>query len=457
MPSRRKRGRPTPMKKGRVPANAAPVEVEIDSIGGRGDGVGSATVRNGYDEKQRLIFVPFTLPGERVRARPVADRGEGLAAEPVELLSTSADRVEPPCPHFMACGGCALQHWREERYRDWKVGQVRQHLRRTGIEASAIEASAIDPLVPAMPGTRRRADLAARRLAGGLVLGFHERGGTRIEPIETCPVLLPALQALLQPFAARLTAALAPGEGADVILNHLDTGTDALVVLPRAPDLGDREAWAAFAEDCDLARLSMRVAGDPDPMAEPLAVRRPATVRLGAVDVTPPPGAFLQATASGEAAIGAVVTDAAQGAGRRLDLFAGIGTLSLPLAGEAPVMAVDGDGPASGALRAAADAAGLGPRLVTEQRDLFALPLEGRELDGIDLAVFDPPRAGAKAQAAALAASATPVVVAVSCNPATFARDAALLIAGGYRLDRLVPIDQFLWSPHIELAAVFRR
>lgn len=440
------------MKKGRVPANAGPVEVEIETVGGRGDGVGTATVKIGHDERARLVFVPFTLPGERVRARPVADRGEGVAAEIVELLDAAEDRIEPACPHFMACGGCALQHWREDSYQDWKVAQIHQHLGRAGIECPAPE-----PLVAAVPGTRRRADLAVRRLSNRTVLGFHERGGSRVEPIDTCPVLTPSLEALLHPFRDRLHGALQVGEGADVVLNHLDTGIDALVVLPRSPDLAEREAWAAFAEAQDLARLSMRLAGDADPMPEPLAVRRPPTVRLGPADVTPPPGGFLQATASGETAIRDVVLQAASGAQKRLDLFAGIGTLALPLVDGGPVMAVDGDGPAISALRTAADAAGIGPRLNTEQRDLFRMPLDGAELQGYDLAVFDPPRAGAKAQAAALAESGIPTVVGVSCNPATFARDAATLIAGGYRLDRLVPIDQFLWSPHIELAAVFRR
>ena len=450
-PRRRRRPAPTPIKKGRIPANAGPVDVEIESVGGRGDGVGRATVKIGYDERERLVFVPFTLPGERVRARPVSDRGEGVAAEAVELLSTVDDRVDAACPHFMTCGGCALQHWRDEAYQDWKVAQIRQHLARVGIETFHMA-----PLVTAEPGTRRRADFAVRRLSDRSVLGFHERGGNKIVPLDTCPVLTSPLQALLHPFSDQMHHVLQPGEGADVILNHLHSGVDALVVLPGDPNLEQREAWAEFADTEGLARLSMRVAGDSDP--EPLAARSAATIRLGSVDVTPPPGAFLQATAAGETAIREAMMGAARKTKRRLDLFAGIGTLSLPLAADGPVLAVDGDGAAIRALRSAADAAGLGKaRLQTETRDLFNLPLEGAELDGFDLAVFDPPRAGAKAQAAALAASKIPTIVAVSCNPATFARDAATLVEGGYTLERLVPIDQFLWSPHIELVAVFRR
>lgn len=453
MPPRRRRAKPTPMKKGRIPTNAAPVDLTIETVGGRGDGVGSAIVKIGYDERERLIFVPFTLPGERVRARPVADRGEGVAAEPVELLATADDRVDPACPHFMTCGGCALQHWRDEAYQEWKVAQIRQHLSRVGIDSFHMA-----PLVTAEPGMRRRADFAARRLSDRTVLGFHERGGTKIVPLDTCPVLTSPLQALLHPLSDQMHEVLRPGEGADMIVNHLHTGLDALVVLPRSPNLKEREAWAEFAQTEELARLSVRVAGETDLPPEPLAARFPATIRLGAVDVAPPPGAFLQATASGETAIREAMMTAARKTKRRLDLFAGIGTLSLPLAVDAPVVAVDGDAAAIRALRSAADAAGLGTaRLKTETRDLFKLPLEGEELDGFDLAVFDPPRAGAKAQAAALAASKIPTIVAVSCNPATFARDAAVLVEGGYTMERLLPIDQFLWSPHIELVAVFRR
>ena len=168
------------MKKGRIPSNAAPVDVDIESVGGRGDGVGTATVKIGYDERARLVFVPFTLPGERVRAQPVADRGEGVAADPVELLSTSSERIDPACPHFMSCGGCSLQHWQAQAYQDWKVAQIRQHLSRVGIDKPPLS-----PLVIAEPGTRRRADLAVRRLSDRTVLGFHERGGTRIVPLDT--------------------------------------------------------------------------------------------------------------------------------------------------------------------------------------------------------------------------------------------------------------------------------
>ena len=423
----------------------------IESVGGRGDGTARSVVRVDGEDRERVIFIPYTLTGERVLAQPVSDRGEGIVAMPAELVEASPDRIDPPCPHFMSCGGCALQHWRLAPYQAWKVAQIRNHLERAGVDAPPFE-----PLASSNPRSRRRATLAARRTAGGTVVGFHQRAGTRIESIRECPVLTDTVVATLAPLREALQTTLDVGAAASITVNELDSGLDMLVTLPRPPGLEEREIWADFASRCDLARLSVQIDGDALP-PEPLAARKPAVMRFGGVDVVPPAGAFLQATADGETAIREVVLEAAAGADARLDLFSGVGTLALPLATNAPVRAVDGDAAAVAALRAGADAAGLGQRLVTETRDLFSRPFEDHELTGIDMVVFDPPRAGAKAQAAALAASRVPVVVAVSCNPATFARDAATLVAGGYHLVRIRPIDQFLWSPHIELAAVFHR
>lgn len=451
-PRRRGTGRPTPIRKGKAPANADPIELTIDLVGGRGDGVGRADVTFGWQTRERSVFVPFTLPGERVLARPETDRGEGVSASPLELLEVSPDRVEPPCPHFMTCGGCALQHWAPAPYAAWKAEQVRSHLRRFAVAPDVFDDPVVSP-----PHSRRRATLSVRRLRGGAVLGFHERQGNRIIDITECSVMEPALQAVLPGFRDAFRIRLGEGGMADLSLTLLDTGIDALMVLPEAPDLAAREAWAELADTLDLARLSIRRSGEGHDRTEPLAARRPTLIRFGGIDVRPPAGSFLQATRSGETAIRDAVLTAADGAGWRLDLFSGVGTLSLPLVADGPVTAVDGDLQAIRALRAAADSAALGDRLTTETRDLFERPFEGDEFRGFDLVVFDPPRSGAKAQAEALAGSAVRTVVAVSCNPATFARDARTLIDGGYRLDRLTPIDQFLWSPHIELVAVFRR
>jgi 23S rRNA (uracil1939-C5)-methyltransferase len=256
---------------------------------------------------------------------------------------------------------------------------------------------------------------------------------------------------------------LAPGEAADIAVTVLDDGLDVVLAAGRAPDLEAREQLAAFAEQQDLARLSWRDLGPgtgsrgADGPAEPIAHRRTGTVRFGEVDVTVPPGAFLQAGREAEAALSALVLEAAGGAGRVADLFAGCGTFTFPLTRQAAVLAVDSDAEAVAAIDAAARRSGLAPRIEAVVRNLYGDPLTAAELRRFDAVVFDPPRTGARDQAAALAASAVPVVVAVSCNPATFARDARLLADSGYALERVTPVDQFVWSPHIELTAVLRR
>jgi len=449
---RRKNRRPTPMKKGHVPANQPPIETVIERVGARGDGVAQAAIKIGWEVRERPLFVPYTLPGERLVVQPERDRGEGIVARPVELLEASADRVDPPCPHFGACGGCLLQHWADAPYIDWKREQVRLQLARVGLDAVEVTEARRSP-----PGSRRRVDWAARRLKGRVVLGFHERDGARIEGIEQCAVLRPEIEALIAPCRTLLADLLAEGGEARIEAAATETGIDLLLSLPAAPDLDGRERLAGFAAERDLARMTLRVGKDP--MLEPVAVARQPVLTFDGIGVTPAPGGFLQATEQGEQAMRAVLAEALAEAtpGLRIDLFAGLGTLTLPMRGDGPVRAIDGDPAAIGALRAAANAARLGPRIETLVQDLFAEPVTADELAGASLLVFDPPRAGARAQAPEIAASGVPLVVAVSCNPATFARDARVLVDGGYRLRRVTPIDQFLWSPHIELVGIFDR
>lgn len=427
-------------------ANANPVEIEVARLGGRGDGVGEAEFRIGRGTARRPAFVPFALPGERVLARPVADRGEGVACELTELLSTSAERIEPACRHFMTCGGCAVQHLEPAAYRAWKREQVCQALARAGLGEVPV-----GELLPAAPGERRRADFVLRRLGGRMLAGFHERASNRLVALEECPVLRPPVFGLLRPLAGALAPFLAEGEAAEAVVNELDSGLDLLLRLSAEPDLVMREALAAFAATTDLARLAIRVGADG--FALPLAERRPPRLDFAGVAVTPPPGAFLQATRSGEAALQAAVREGVSGAARVLDLYAGCGTLTFAAAASAQVRAVEGEAELLAAIRRAADAAGLGGRVETETRDLAHRPFSAKELKPFDAVVLDPPRAGAREQAGELAASQVPRIVYVSCNPATFARDARILADGGYRLEAVQPIDQFLWSPHIELAA----
>jgi 23S rRNA (uracil1939-C5)-methyltransferase len=436
---------------------ARQAEVVIDSVGARGDGVARLGAGFGPGVEERPLFVPMTLPGDRVLLRVTGERAGAFRGEIIELLEEGPGRVEPPCPHFGPCGGCALQHWQDERYAAWKAGLLRQALARQGLDGRLGEA-ALRPLLRVPPGSRRRASLAAAGGPGGkALLGFHGRASHRLETIQSCLLLTPGLVALLSPLRAVLGGLLGERGRAQVIMSETESGIDLLIAGIAPPGLAAREALAAFAGAADLARLSW---SGPEGEAEPIAQRRAPLLHFGGVAVTPPPGGFIQPTAAGEAAlVAAVLGHLGNNPGAVVDLFAGCGTFSFPLiaAGATRVHAVEGDGAALAALDAAARRAGLAGRVTGEQRDLERQPLSAAELAGFDAVVFDPPRAGAKAQAAELAQSQVARVVAVSCNPQTFARDARSLADGGFTLVEATPLDQFPWSGHLELVALFER
>jgi 23S rRNA (uracil1939-C5)-methyltransferase len=417
-------------------------EVVIEAIGARGDGV----ARRGGAR----VFVPLTLPGDRLRVRIVGRRGDGLVAEPVERREESP-RARPPCPHFGACGGCQLQHAPAVQYRAWKREQVAAAMAKHGLLDVPVE-----PLESTPPGTRRRARFAFARRGAALRLGFRERSGHRVIALSTCPVLVPELVALLGPLRALLARLELARPGGEVEVTLSATGLDLQIMAADLPVLGDRETLAAFADGHDLARISW--APGPDVEAEPIVLRRAPSVMFHEVRVDLPPGAFLQATTPAEAAILGAVLKAINQAPRVADLFAGCGTIGLPLAAAGrTVHAVETEAAMLEALRQAARRAGFGGRVTTERRDLQRVPLAGAELGAFDAVVLDPPRGGARAQAAALAASDVPRVAMVSCNPATFARDARLLVDGGHRCLWVRPVDAFLWSSRIELVAAFAR
>ena len=433
------------------------VELVIEGLGARGDGFASLD--------GRPVFVPFTLAGDRVRVRLTGERGGGYKAEVLELLEAGAARIEPPCPHFGTCGGCALQHLSDAAYGDWKRDLVRQALAQRGLHEVPIAA-----LVRIAPGTRRRATLAATRDGGKVVLGFHGRESHRVVDLETCLVLTPGLTALLPALRAALVPLLAAREVAALTLCETETGIDLLIVSAAAPNLAAREALAALAEAQDLARLSwaqLSWAGRPTagtaPEPEPVVLRRPPSLRFAEVAVVPPPGGFLQPTAAGEAAlVERVLAYLPEGAETIAELYAGCGTFTFPLAklhgtGAVRVHAVERDAAALAALWAAARQAGLAGRITVTAQDLARAPVLAEDLEGGDCVVFDPPRAGAREQAAEIARSSVPAAVAVSCNPKTFARDARILVDGGFALVEVTPVDQFPWTGHLELVAKFRR
>lgn len=395
---------------------------EIVRLAARGDGV-TADGR----------FVALAAPGDHI----------DFSAHPPRILP-GPHHAAPACTHYPACGGCQMQHVDEAAYGDF----VRERLARVLPDGLPDD---VRPIALSPPRSRRRASLKALKRQGKLSLGFHSEGTHALVDVVDCPLLSAELMAVIAPLKRLLRAQLRDGQGAGVALTLSDTGLDVLLANVSAQDLAAIEALTGFAEAHDLARLSIEGPGGIDTMVE----RRTPELVMGGVSVALPVAPFLQATREGEAALVAAVQEAVGDAAQVADLFCGLGTFALPLSARSRVLAVDAAGPAVMALGVAARRAG---RLVDVQhRDLFRRPLVGKELAGLDAVVFDPPRAGAEAQARALAASSVPVIVAVSCNPNTFGRDAKILIEAGFRLTTLWPVAQFRWSSHVELVARFQK
>lgn len=412
-------------------------------IGADGDGI--AALPDGT-----FLFVAGTLPGETVLARPVARRGDGWAAVVETLIIASPERTAPPCPHFGGCGGCTLQHWQDAPYRAWKAGLLEAALRRAGF------AAAIAPLVTTPPGARRRMDFSLRRQGSAVLLGLHAGRAAEVVDLTTCPVLHPDLLALLAPLRAVLRGlALFRREGS-AVLNLLESGPDLLLRTDGEPNTADRTQLAAFARAHGLCRISW-ARGNAAP--ETLCLLQPPVAVLSGVPVRPPPGAFLQASREGEAAIVAAVLaglpEKLPARARVAELYAGCGTLSFALVARARVAAYEGDADLVAALRAAVNAQVLAARIAVEQRDLTRRPVTATELAGCAAVVLDPPYGGAAVQIAQVAAARPRRVVYVSCNPVALARDAALLRGAGYAVVTATPIDQFLWSARLESVVTF--
>ncbi|MFG1341618.1 RNA methyltransferase [Xanthobacter autotrophicus] len=405
-------------------------EFLITGMGAQGDGLAQ-----GPDGP---LFAPFTLAGERVRGHIDKDR---LAVN--AILAPSPERTEPFCPHFGTCGGCLLQHWQLEPYFAWKRALVVEALARESIEAE------VRPLVDAHGAGRRRVIFHARQLGARTVVGFAERKSHAMVALEACPVLAPSLDMAL-PAARAVAAALAPlKKPLDLQVVATDTGLDMDVrgSGPLPPAL--LAEVAAMAERFGLARLTRH--GE-------LVLQRVAPIlSMGRAKVELPPAAFLQATAEGERVLADAVLTATQGARKVADLFAGAGTFALRLAENARVFAAESHAGALAALTKASRATSGLKAVDGEARDLFRRPLMAAELGAFDAVVIDPPRQGAETQARELAQAKLARVVYVSCNVATFARDARLLVAGGFRLGAVTPVDQFRYSPHVELVATFDR
>jgi 23S rRNA (uracil1939-C5)-methyltransferase len=408
-----------------------------DHMGRRGDGVA-----RGADGP---IYVPYTLPGEVVDVDPWPGHPDRRTL--LRVATASAERIDPICPHFGVCGGCAIQHWRWERYRAWKRDLVIAALSEAGITGPI--GDPVRDLIDAHGQGRRRCVLHARRGTRDILeVGFAALHAHRIVPIDRCPILAPGLEGIIDAAWAIAETLRATGKPLDIQATATDAGIDVDVrgSGPLTPQIS--AALARVAQTQRLARITRH--------GELVAQRLPPTIRIGSAEVALPPGAFLQATACGEETLARLVLAHVGPARAVADLFAGVGPFALRLAERARVVAADSDEGAVEALRRAAATSRLKP-VEAMRRDLFRRPFVAAELSGLDAAVFDPPRQGADAQARELAKSRVAVVVGVSCNPATFARDAKILIAGGYRLAAVTPVDQFRHSAHVEIVGHFVR
>jgi 23S rRNA (uracil1939-C5)-methyltransferase len=411
-----------------------PERLVVARLGHLGDGVCATPAGE--------VYVPYALPGETVEVEEW--RGHPDRRQLIEVERASHERVAPICPHFGLCGGCALQHWARTPYREWKRALVIDALARVGLDAP------LDALIDAHGEGRRRAVFHARRGSRDVLeVGFAARKSHQIVAIDRCPIFAPQLDRAVATAWAITEQVSDVRKPLDIQVTASEGGLDVDVRGSGPLSAPQIARLADVAEQHRLARLTRH--------GEIIAQRVAPTVRIGRARVKLPPGAFLQATAAGEAALARLVETNCAAAATVADLFCGVGPFALRLAERARVRAIDSDATAIAALQQAANATSGLKRVQAETRDLFRRPLRPDELTSFDAVVFDPPRQGGEAQVRALAASAVPTIVAVSCNPATFARDARVLAEGGYRLARVTPIDQFLYSTHVEVVALLQR
>jgi len=411
-------------------------DILIDKIGSAGDGIGR--------HESRPVYVANTLPGELVRT-------DDALPNPalVEILNTSPDRREPPCPHFGACGGCTFQHASDELILDWKQGEVKFAFSQVGIDA------AVDPTIASPQAARRRVTFTASRDSrdgragdGAIRLGYKERRSDALVDIQSCTILHPALDAEISNIRDLGKTLLRGNEEIHVAINLCDNGLDLAFDLPQDPNETIIAGFVrAFAK---TAYLRASINGDV------VVEKEKPLVRFGKAEVSVPPGGFLQAVGFAEEQMARLVCKHLGGRKRVVDLFSGCGTFSLRLAERSRIHAVELERPALEAMQSAGSTEGL-KSITVEERDLHELPLTTSELKPFDGLCLDPPRAGAENQCKLIAKSNVRAVAYVSCNPASLARDAKHLIEGGYTLERLVPVDQFVHSPHIEVVALFSK
>jgi len=407
------------------------VEVTIDEIGARGDGI--ATV----DGNQ--IYVPCTAPGDVVTVELRGQRGQIS-----ELISQSPHRAAPPCPHFGSCGGCSLQHLDAGYYSDWKRGLVINALVRADFEEGLVA-----PLIACEPSSRRRAEFSVFKNKAGLTFGFNSRRSDSISEIESCSILHPKLSSRLSDL--KTFSAAVPARSFDLGVTICKNGLDINIVCENLDELSATEISTLANQMRAVSCIRLSLNGEAE-----IELEKPV-IRLGAINVSPPPGTFLQASKAAEEVLATLVLQNLGQAKRVADLFSGSGTFTFRIAEGAAVDAYDADRSAIAALDLATRGASLSHPIKAIVQNLYDRPVMADELKQYDAIIFDPPRGGSKAQADEIALSQVPKVISVSCNPVSFARDAAILRAGGYALSQVTPVDQFVYSSHVELVGVFTK
>lgn len=407
--------------------------VTINRLGAQGDGIAEGS--------RGPLYVPFTLPGETVTVEAGKSRAQLITVE-----QPAAERVEPPCPYFgpegARCGGCTLQHMRQSDYEAWKRQLVIDALAARGIEID------VGPIVSCKPGMRRRATFSARKTQQGMMFGFNQAATHQIVPIGNCQILSPAIEQQLDTLRSLATHLTVDTNPFRISVLETMSGLDVTVQQKNLPDK-QRHSAIEMANEIGLARLSLA--------DEILIERHKPILDFSGISVSPPPGAFVQATQHAQSVMSDLVAQHLSDIKKTADLFSGCGTFSLRLARKASVHAVEADGPSLAALdHAARHHQGLRPVSV-ERRDLFRRPMRASELKAYGGVVYDPPRAGADAQSVELANASVKKIAAISCNPATLARDLRILIDGGFRIKSATPIDQFLWAAHVETVVLLER
>jgi 23S rRNA (uracil1939-C5)-methyltransferase len=419
-----------------------PADLLIHELAPKGDGV--------HRSRTGSVYVDRTLPGDRVQAVIRRDEDGVLRGDLRKLINASPHRVQAPCPNYPVCGNCTLQHAKDDFYRHWKTELVRAALRSKGLKPRVWREPVFLPA-----GDRRRATFNAYKQNNIVVLGHYRRRAHAVTDIAQCLVADPTVMDMRARLTSLLALILPDGKPAMAFIQAVDGEVEIVITGPVGrtgkPDGPVREAMARFVRDAKVSRLAWRA--DPDDAAQIIVDISPLRARFGALDIILPPLAFLQPTQAGEQALVASVMALLPPTGTFADLFSGCGTFTGPMLERGAVDAYESVG---AAIRALDKAKGVLP-LKAIRRDLFANPLRRDEANRYDAIVFDPPRAGAEEQVRNLASAKTPLLVGVSCNPATFARDARILADGGYRLDSVRVVDQFTWSHHVELVAAFTK